>query len=366
MAEGVRPGTANRWFIYGLVLVLGILSFLVVKPFASYTVMGLLLAYAFYDPIYTGLRDWSGSPRLASGAVVSLIFLILIVPLVYVSFALIQDLTSIARSLTPTQVRNMMDLLLRRVYSLAGQEVPETGFATEVLSRAVPTIQSYVTAQLSTLFGLVSRMMLGMFVMAFVIYYSLLEGERMLAYSKSVMPLTEEQSDRIVERVQATVDAAFLGQIVVSVAQGAVGAVGFAIFGVPNPIFWGLVMIILSIIPVIGAFFVWFPAAVILLAQGQTVSGVGLIIWGVVAVSLVDNVLRPYFIGARAEIHPAVVLLGVVGGLLVFGFIGFVIGPLVLAMFIAVMEFWRKDYLPMYLEEVEEPTDGEEAGGGAG
>lgn len=365
MADGVQPGTANRWFIYGLLLVLGVLSFLVFKPFASYTFMGLLLAYAAY-PVFTWLRDVLGYPRVASAIVVLAIFAVFIGPLVFVTIALVQDLTSIARSLSPTEVRNMVELVLRRAYTLMGRDVPETGFATDVLARVVPTVQSYVTAQISNIFVVLSRMFVGLFIMAFVIYYALVDGPKLLDYSRSVMPLTEVQSEHLINRVKATVDAAFLGQIVVSVAQGAVGALGFAIFGVPNPIFWGFVMIILAVIPFVGAFLVWAPAAVIMLALGNTVSGVGLLLWGFLPVSLVDNWLRPYFIGSRAEIHPAIVLLGVMGGLLVFGFIGFVIGPLVLAMFIAVLNFWRKDYLPMYMEEVEAPVDPGDGGGDAG
>lgn len=364
MADGVQPGTANRWFIYGLVLVLGVLSFLVFKPFASYALMGLLLAYASY-PVYEALRDTIGYPRVASATIVLVIFASVIGPLVLVTFALVQDLTNIARSLSPQEVRNMVELVLRRIYTLMGRDVPETGFATDVLARVVPTIQSYLTAQISNLFGILTRMFVGLFIMAFVIYYALVDGPRLLDYTRSVMPLTDVQSDHLMKRVKATVDAAFLGQIVVSIAQGAVGALGFAIFGVPNPIFWGFVMIILAVIPFVGAFLVWAPAAAIMLALGNTFGGVGLLLWGLLPVSLVDNWLRPYFIGSRAEIHPAIVLLGVMGGLLVFGFIGFVIGPLVLAMFIAVLNFWRKDYLPMYLEEVEEPVEPEEGPGGA-
>lgn len=363
MADGVKPGTANRWFIYGLVLVLGVLSFLVFKPFASYTFMGLLLAYASY-PVYETLRDTIGYPRLASAIVVLAIFAVFIGPLVFVTFALVRDLTNIARSLSPQEVRTMVELVLTRAYTLAGRDVPETGFATDVLARVVPTVQSYLTAQISSLFRVLTRMFVGLFIMGFVIYYSLVDGPRLLEYTRSAIPLTDVQSEHLMARVKATVDAAFLGQIVVSVAQGAVGALGFAIFGVPNPIFWGFVMIVLAVIPFVGAFLVWAPAALILLALGDTVGGVGLLLWGLLPVSLVDNWLRPYFIGTRAEIHPAIVLLGVMGGLLVFGFIGFVVGPLVLAMFIAVLNFWRKDYLPMYMEEVEEsvePGEGPEA-----
>lgn len=366
MDDEVQPGAANRWFIFGLILVLGVLSFLVFKPFASYTVMGLLLAYAAH-PLYVQLEDVTGHPRVSAFVVVAFIFLVFIGPLVYVTLALVQDLTSIARTLTPEQVRNMVELIVRRIYTLAGRQPPETGFATEVLSRVVPTLKGVLTSQISNLFGIITRMAVGLFLMGFVIYYALVDGERLLEYTKSTMPLTQVQTDHLFKRIQATVDAAFLGQIVVSIAQGAVGAVGFLIFGIPNPIFWGFVMIILSVIPFVGAFIVWFPAGVILLATGNTVGGVGLILWGFLPVSLVDNFLRPYLVGSRAEIHPALVLLGVLGGLLVFGFIGFVIGPLVLATFIAVLNFWRKDYLPTYLEQVEEPVEpaeGAEGGGG--
>lgn len=365
MTNGVRPGAANRWFLLGLLFVLGFLSLLIFEPFASYAVMGLFLAYVTY-PFYERFRDAVGYPRISSAVVTAIVFAVFIGPLVWVVFALVQDLTAIVRTLSPTEVRNMVELVVTRAYRLAGQQPPETGFATELLARVVPTVQSFLARQVSNLFGIITRMLLGLFLMAFVIYYAFIDGERLLEYTKSVMPLTDTQSDHLLGRVAATVDAAFLGQIVVSVAQGSIGAVGFVIFGVPNPIFWGVVMIILSIIPIVGAFLVWAPAGVILLAQGHTVSGIGLLLWGFVAVSLVDNWLRPYFVGARADIHPILVLLGVIGGIIVFGFIGFVVGPLILAMFVAVLNFWREDYLPLYRAEVEEAAEAAEAEAEAG
>ncbi len=362
MAEARVGHRANRGFILGLLLVLGVLSFLIFAPFGSYIIMGLFLAYAVH-PVYQWLEERLGDrPRVSAFLMLVLVFVIIIGPLVYVAFALVGDLTNIVRNYTPAEIRAFFELVVAESYSLVGREPPDPGFASEVLTRIVPTIQAYLTARLSTIFTLFTRLLVGLFLMAFVIFYALVDGRALLEYVRGTIPLSATQTDHLFKRIGDTVDAAFLGQIVVSIAQGTVGAIGFIIFGLPNPIFWGFVMIVLSIIPVVGAFLVWMPAGVVLMILGNTFGGVGILLWGLLPVSLIDNFLRPYLVGSRAEMHPVLVLVGVLGGLLVFGFIGFIIGPLILSLFVAVLNFWREENMATSLGgDQGEPLEGDVA-----
>ena len=117
------------------------------------------------------------------------------------------------------------------------------------------------------------------------------------------------------------------GQILTAIIQGGIAGIGFIIFGVSNPIFWGFIMMILAFIPVVGAWLIWWPAVAISIAQGNYVTGIGLAVYGLIIVSNVDNLVRPKLVGDRAKLHPALVLIGVLGGLKLFGFIGMLIGP---------------------------------------
>ncbi|MFQ5620928.1 MAG: AI-2E family transporter, partial [Candidatus Nanoarchaeia archaeon] len=140
------------------------------------------------------------------------------------------------------------------------------------------------------------------------------------------------------------------GSLVIALIQGALGALGFMIFGVGSPILWGLVMSLFALVPFIGTPIIWGPAGLLLVidgfVDGQTnlvAKGIGLLIYGTLVISTVDNILKPKLIGKKAKIHPIVVLIGVLGGLSLLGFVGFVVGPLVLALFEALIEVYEKE-----------------------
>ena len=134
--------------------------------------------------------------------------------------------------------------------------------------------------------------------------------------------------------------ATIYGVIITAIIQGIIGTIGLLIFGVQNPILWGMVMIILAMLPFVGAGLVWFPAAIIKIAGGDLFNGFGLLFYGLFIVSTIDNMIRPKLIGARANIHPVVILLGVLGGLAVFGLMGLIIGPLCLSILMVFIDFY--------------------------
>jgi predicted PurR-regulated permease PerM len=129
-----------------------------------------------------------------------------------------------------------------------------------------------------------------------------------------------------------------LGTILTAILQGALGAIGFAIFGLPSPIVFGAIMAVLSLLPVGGTAFVWLPAAVVLVAQGAWGRGIGLFVWGLVIVGLADNWFKPMIISGHSEMNTLPVFFGVMGGLAAFGFLGLFVGPMVVSLGIAVLE----------------------------
>jgi predicted PurR-regulated permease PerM len=138
--------------------------------------------------------------------------------------------------------------------------------------------------------------------------------------------------------------ATIKGTLVVGVVQGAIGAVLFWILGIPAPVFWGSLMAVLSVLPAVGPGLIWLPAAVILLAMGQILKGIVLIVAGVLVIGLVDNMLRPLLVGHDTQMPDYLVLLATLGGLAVFGVSGFVIGPVIAAFFLVVWEMFAQEY----------------------
>jgi predicted PurR-regulated permease PerM len=144
-------------------------------------------------------------------------------------------------------------------------------------------------------------------------------------------------------RTRDVITAVLYGQLLIAVLQGLVGGLGFLIFGIENPVFWGFTMGVLSFIPLLGPPAVWLPAAIYLIYAGNLVSGIGLIIYGVVIVMNIDNFLKPKLIGGKSGMHPIVVLVGILGGITLFGFAGFIIGPIILALALLIIKFYNED-----------------------
>ncbi|HLE47396.1 MAG TPA: AI-2E family transporter, partial [Candidatus Thermoplasmatota archaeon] len=219
----------------------------------------------------------------------------------------------------------------------------ENGTTGEIANRIGNYAKGFAESITSELAAAAVPLVLGLVIASFVIYYGFAEGETFYAKLRHVIPLPDDIEESLFRDIRRVTNVVFIGNILVSVLGGVVGALSFVIFGVPNAVFWGFIMIILGILPLVGAPIIWGPTAAYLFVQGNVVGAVGiLIINGGIVIGYVDNILRPKLIGKAANVHPVLVLIGILGGLEAFGALGFVIGPLVLAVFIALIRSYTE------------------------
>ena len=143
------------------------------------------------------------------------------------------------------------------------------------------------------------------------------------------------------------INATIYGGILIAVIQGLLGGLSFWILGIPSPVFWGTAMAFLSFIPLGGTALIWAPAAILLFIQGAFLKGIILLMIGIFIISMVDNFLRPFFVGTRTNIHPLLLLFAVLGGIQVFGMIGLVAGPLIVVLCITIIEIYIQGIKPM-------------------
>ena len=181
---------------------------------------------------------------------------------------------------------------------------------------------------------------LNLFVMLYAMFFFLISGRAVLDKLLSYSPLAPEEDERLVGRFSSVARATLKGSVVIGILQGALGGLGFAVAGIAGPAFWATVMAVLSIFPGVGSAAVWIPAVLYLFAQGETLAAVLLLVWCAGVVGTIDNVLRPKLVGRDAELPDLLIFLSTLGGLLLFGGVGFIVGPIIASLFLVVWEIY--------------------------
>ena len=184
-------------------------------------------------------------------------------------------------------------------------------------------------------------------VILLVLFFFLQDEASLLAGARSLLPLSSGEADALTARVSATVRATVYGRLLIGIVQGALGGMIFALVGLPAALLWGTVMALLSLLPVFGAFLVWVPASLVLVAQGHWIRGIIVAVWGFAIIHPVDNLLYPVLVGEKIGLHPLVLFVAFVGGLVVFGPAGLIIGPCLMSLAAGLAEVWRARSIPL-------------------
>jgi predicted PurR-regulated permease PerM len=339
--------TREHVFFLLAILAAFVAAFFLVYPFLKYLVFALLLTYLMH-PLRRRLQTRLRNRSLVSTAMIMLILVAIILPATYITLQLVKEVR--------TAVARVADSPRRDAYLEKGEAWIKriTGEATDLHAykdRLLTGAQSFLLKAAPNVVGSVTEWLLGLFIMFFVLFYSFQGGRRAFERIKHLIPLAPNLKEKLIEEVKNVTWAVIYGQVVTALIQGTLGGLGFFFFGVPNPVLWGFIMIIFSFLPLFGTPIIWVPAAIVKILSGETLRGVLLLIWGGVLVMNVDNFLKPRLISGRAKIHPVTVLLGVLGGLQLFGFIGLVVGPMILALLIALLRFYEEEYLGIETED---------------
>jgi predicted PurR-regulated permease PerM len=199
-----------------------------------------------------------------------------------------------------------------------------------------------LTARAFTIGQNTLEFVVNLFVMLYVLFFLLRDGKALSVQVARAMPLKQEHTRRLLNQFAIVVRATVKGNVVVALVQGALGWVAFSVLGISGALLWAALMALLSLLPAVGAVIVWGPVALYLLSTGELLPALGLTAWGVLVIGLVDNVLRPILVGKETRLPDYLVLIATLGGLSVFGFNGFVIGPVIAALFIAAWDIFAQ------------------------
>lgn len=327
----------EKLFLGGLAAFLVFLSALMVLPFIGYLIAAFILAYIL-KPLQRRIEPTLG-PILSTLLVMILFVGAVLAPFAMAVGAVIDDATQLIDELGDIETIDFSELE-QTVFNLTGLEMDLEQEITEGLERFTDIAFGGIAQVLDFITGLA----LGLLIMMFVLFYLIKDGDRLYLWLREVTPVNDERQESLYSKAGIMTTSILKGHVLVAVIEGLIGGLGLLIAGVPNTAFWTFVMILMSFIPIIGPFLVWAPASAYLILVGEPIAGLFLIVYGVAVISPADNLLRPYLVDKKAEIHPATVLIGVIGGVYVFGAVGLFIGPIIIGFCKTVLEVIAEEY----------------------
>jgi predicted PurR-regulated permease PerM len=333
-----------------LLIVLGLalyVCWLMLQPFFNVLLWAVVLTVVFY-PMHRRIRYRTGRPTLAAVISTVLVVLFIVLPVTFITIAVVRELTGAAASLQGG------------VQRLTDQNVPGIGWilekarnyvdidrdsAREFLANRIQTWGALLASSTLVVVGGAVGAVAQMGIVVFTMFYLFRDGARLRSAIYEMLPLERVQSHSITSRTADVIAATLYGVLVISAIQGTLGTFIFWVLGLPSPLLWGVVMFFLSMIPMAGSFLVWVPAAIFLALSGFYLKAAILVGWGILVIGSIDNFLSPRLVGKRARLHELLIFFSVLGGLQVFGVLGLVLGPVVVAITLALIEMVREAHL---------------------
>ncbi len=338
-------GTQVRWVaLLAATLIALYLCWAMLQPFIEVLLWAVVLVIVFY-PVHKRIEARMNGSGWSAVVSTLLVIVTILVPLTLITYAVVRELTGFAQGLQGN-VESLLDPnspTTGRYLRWLGQYVDiEQWRSQEFIVERLRNLSSQIASRTLGFVGGLLGVVVEVFFVIFTMYYLFRDGDRLRAALRFSLPLEGAKASEIIERTREVISASVYGVLVIATIQGALGGLIFFALGLPSPLLWGVVMMFFSMIPMAGAFIVWVPAAIYLLLTGSYVKAVILIAFGALVIGSVDNFLRPKLVGERTRLHELLIFFSVLGGLQVFGVLGLVLGPAVVAITLALLDIVRQ------------------------
>ncbi|MBZ5561495.1 MAG: AI-2E family transporter [Acidobacteriia bacterium] len=342
---------------YGRITLLIILAivlyfvFRILQPFLSALAWAAILATVFF-PLYDRLLRRLRRPRLASGLACIVLTVAIVLPVLLLILLLAGESVGAYRMLEDRLKSGGLDHLtkfrdtgayqwiLARAHDLG---LPEPNLSAAGI-RALRAVSEFLVNHSASVLSGFTRFVVSFLIMLFSLYYLFIYGRQILSDLRDLIPLRPEHQEKIAEKFRAIARATFGGTLATALIQGTAGGLVFLIFGLPSPLLWGAVMSFLSLVPLVGTALVWGPVVIYYLLTGAIWKGVLLLVIFGGVVGSVDNVIKPLIIRRGVEINTLLIFLSVLGGVALFGFLGFVLGPFFVTVFLLLIDIYKAEF----------------------
>ena len=307
-------------------ILIGLISFLIVLPFITWILVGAILAYILL-PVHNNLSQ-RFSDVLAAGVSILVGLLFVLIPLIIIIGVAASQAIQLWQSHEPRDVSQLDDL----IEDVLPVEVDMTTLQ-DAFAGVVKTGTRGLAGNLFSIVGGLPELFIGFTVLLFVLYYSLKDGDDAVVWVQDTLPLDPDVQETLFHETDMLLYNSLIGNVAVAAAQALLLGAAFLVLGISNVVFWTLTTFVVAMIPLIGAAVIWIPASIYLLvAVERPVAAVALFIFGTVVISLVDNIIRPKVMRRGTQLSPVLTIIGIFGGIALFGFVGLFIGPIILGM----------------------------------
>lgn len=358
MSNGPTTAGLSRLGIVFFVACFGAIVYVLYRIFAPYLTVLLcagVLTLVFFPLFRMVLTRVRGRRTAAAFITCLLILLLIVLPVTFLGFLITQQSIALYQS-----IQNNPDVLsdatarLRELQSrpavqwLAAQAQKWFGAdrfdLDQYMREAAGVVSRFLVDKGPSLLKNVGGMIFSFFMIFISMFFLFRDGPLLMNVVSASSPLPEAYEKEIIRKFQDVSHAIFFGSLLTAVVQGFAACLLFLVLGLPAPLFWGAVVALVSLVPIVGALLVWLPWTLYLVLAGQTARGIVLLAVGALVVSSIDNVLKPLIIRGRTDMHPLLVFLSVLGGLQAFGFLGILLGPLAVALFVSFLNFYRLEF----------------------
>ncbi len=335
---------AAKWFFVLMAAAVLFLSWRIVEPFVLVLMTAGIVAVVV-SPVAGVLESVFKSPKFVSVLMVISVFVVLFLPIFSMGALMVQ------------QASDLFDATLGRGGWLTELDRTQIPFFEILPAPVRKEVMSFNVLELINLaadwgmehlggvFSSGARVVFNIFFFFIALYYFLAERKKLYAEALAISPFGDRLDAKILKRIVGTVRGVVFGALVIAVIQGIMAALGMTIFGVPGALLWGALVIVAAQVPMVGVSLVMVPAVLYLYFTGEPMGALGLLIWSILAVGLIDNLLSPIIVGGRTQLHAFLVLIAILGGLQVFGPIGLIVGPTILAGLMVVVELYKNGIL---------------------
>lgn len=339
------PPRPARLLLGALAAVGVYLSCRILQPFATAILWAGVLALIF-KPLDRWLLARTGRANLAAALTLGVALICVLLPVAAVSVAMAHELGTFldeapARWGAWLEAPGTRERLANLQADLVSRFPFAASFDLAAIERSFSALGEKAMRSSLAFAGNLVQGAARFVVIAFTLFFLLRDSRKFEEALRHLLPLTRPESDRLLARTAEIVHASVVGVVAVACVQGAIGGLTFAVLGLPSPVLWGVAMAFLAMVPMVGAGIVWVPAAILLLVTGETGKAIALALVGALVISTIDNFLRPRLVGGRTGLHELVVFFAVLGALDLFGLVGLLVGPALLALTWALLDLFR-------------------------